>query len=261
MRKKIVAGNWKMNKNPFEAIEFAKKLQSEIKNNNDSETIIFVPSIDLFCVSEVLKASQIKIGAQNFYFENNGAYTGEISAQMLKETGINYALVGHSERRILFGENDETINKKIARALEHQITPVLCVGENLDQRENNLTIEFIRMQIKSALKNIKLKNAGEIIIAYEPIWAIGTGKTADKNQAQEICYEIRKVLGEIYNLNLASQIRILYGGSVNLKNADELFEMQDIDGGLIGGASLKEDFISIANNICKTNFADMEIHV
>ena len=261
MRKKIVAGNWKMNKNPFEAIEFAKKLQSEIKNNNDCETIVFVPSIDLFCVSEALKTSEIKVGAQNFYFENNGAYTGEISAQMLKETGINYALVGHSERRILFGENDEMINKKIARALEHQITPVLCVGENLDQRENNLTIEFIRMQIKSALKNIKLKNAGEIIIAYEPIWAIGTGKTADKNQAQEICYEIRKVLGEIYNLNLASQIRILYGGSVNLKNADELFEMQDIDGGLIGGASLKEDFILIANNICKTNFSDVEIHV
>lgn len=259
MRKKIVAGNWKMNKNPFEAVEFAKKLQNEINNNNYCESIIFVPSIDLFCISEVLKASKIKIGAQNFYFENNGAYTGEISAQMLKEIDVNYALVGHSERRILFGETDEVINKKIAKALEYKITPVLCVGENLEERENNLTVELIRLQIKRALKNINLKNAGEIIIAYEPIWAIGTGKTADKNQAQEICREIRKVLGEIYNLKLASQIRILYGGSVNLKNAEELFEMQDIDGGLIGGASLTEDFILIANNICKTNFADIKI--
>ena len=248
MRKKIIAGNWKMNKSPLEAIELAKKLKAEIKNNKgDSEIIIFVPSIDLFCVSDCLKDSEIKVGAQNFYFENNGAYTGEISAQMLKDTKINYVLIGHSERRNLFHETDQVINKKMLKALENKIIPILCVGENLEQRENNLTFEFIRLQIKSALKNMNLTSANEIIIAYEPIWAIGTGKTADKNQAQEICHEIRKVLGEIYNSQLAEQIRILYGGSVNASNAQELFAMPDIDGGLIGGASLKDDFILISN--------------
>ena len=246
MRKKIIAGNWKMNKNPLEAVDFVSSIKNKI-NINKHEVILCVPSIDLISVLDCVENTNIKIGAQNIYFEDQGAYTGEISAKMLKESGIEYVIIGHSERRNLFNESDLIINKKIIKALEYGLNPILCVGEDLSQRENNITIEFIRMQIKLALKNINQDDIKNIIIAYEPIWAIGTGKTATSNQAQEICLEIRNLIAELYNKNIAEQINILYGGSVNSNNAKELFNMPDIDGGLVGGASLKEDFALIVN--------------
>lgn len=246
MRKTIIAGNWKMNKNPMEAVQFISSIKNNI-NTSECDVVLCVPSIDLVSVLECVKGTNIEIGAQNIYFGDQGAYTGEISAKMIKDVGVKYVIIGHSERRQLFNETDEMINKKIIKALEYGIIPIVCVGETLPQRENNVTIEFVRMQVKNALVNISSEDAQKIIIAYEPIWAIGTGKTATSQQAQEVCYEIRNVISQIYDQETADKIRIQYGGSVNSKNANELFNMPDIDGGLVGGASLKEDFVSIVN--------------
>ena len=246
MRKKIIAGNWKMNKTPSEAVELAKMLKAKV--DTDKSNVVFcVPAIDIIPGGEVIKGTNIALGAENVYFEDKGAYTGEISAPMLKDAGVKYVIVGHSERRQYFGETDEDVNKKIKKILEYGMTPIMCCGETLEQREMDITIEHIRMQIKKGLYGLTAEDVEKVVIAYEPIWAIGTGKTATSQQAQEVCAEVRKVVGEVYGADTAEKIRIQYGGSVNGKNAAELFAMADIDGGLVGGASLKEDFENIVN--------------
>ncbi len=247
MRKRIIAGNWKMNKTPSEAIELVNLLKDKA-DSKEADVVFCVPFVNLIPVKEALKGTNIKVGAQNLHFENSGAYTGEISAPMLKEIGVDYVVIGHSERRAYFAETDETVNKKIHKAFEYGITPIVCVGESLDERESNITIERIRTQVKTGLKGLTAEQAAEIVIAYEPIWAIGTGKVATKEQAQEVCESIRKVFAEMYGEDAASKVRIQYGGSVTGKSAPELFAMADIDGGLVGGASLKEDFINIVNS-------------
>lgn len=246
MRKKIIAGNWKMNKTPAEAVELAKMLKDKV-NTDEKDVVFCVPAIDIIPVGEVLKGTNIALGAENVYFEESGAYTGEISPLMLKEAGVKYVIIGHSERREYFGETDETVNKKVKKVLEHKMIPIMCCGETLTQREMNITIEHIRIQIKKGLYGLSASDAEKVVIAYEPIWAIGTGKTATSQQAQEVCAAIRQVVKEIYSEATAEKIRIQYGGSVNGKNAAELFAMNDIDGGLVGGASLKEEFEQIVN--------------
>ena len=246
MRKKIIAGNWKMNKTPAEAVELAKMLKDKV-NTDEKDVVFCVPAIDIIPVGEVLKGTNIALGAENVYFEESGAYTGEISPLMLKEAGVKYVIIGHSERREYFGETDETVNKKVKKVLEHGMIPIICCGETLTQREMNITIEHIRIQIKKGLYGLGASDAEKVVIAYEPIWAIGTGKTATSQQAQEVCAAIRQVVKEIYSQATAEKIRIQYGGSVNGKNAAELFAMNDIDGGLVGGASLKEEFEQIVN--------------
>ena len=246
MRKKIIAGNWKMNKTPSEAVELANMLKDKV-NTDKCDVVFCVPTVNLIPVGEVIKGTNIKLGAENVYFEDNGAYTGEISPAMLKETGVEYVIIGHSERREYFNETDETVNKKVKKTLEYGMTPILCCGETLEQREMDITVEHIRIQIKKALYGLSAEDAEKVVIAYEPIWAIGTGKTATSQQAQEVCAAIRQVVKEIYSKETADVIRIQYGGSVNAKNAAELFAMEDIDGGLVGGASLKAEFENIVN--------------
>lgn len=246
MRKKIIAGNWKMNKTPKEALELIEMLKSKV-DTDKADVVFCVPYIDLIPASDALKGTNISLGAQNMFYEENGAYTGEISPSMLKEVGVKYVIIGHSERRSYFAETDEMINKKIKKALEHDLIPILCVGESLDQREEGIFIEFIRTQIKKAFLGISSEQAKKVVIAYEPIWAIGTGKTASNEQAEEICHIIRQAISEIYSKEVADVIRIQYGGSVNEKNASDLFAMPNIDGGLVGGASLKVDFEKIVN--------------
>jgi triosephosphate isomerase len=246
MRKKIVAGNWKMNKTPKEAIALVNELKDKV-NTSNVDVVFCVPFIDIFPVLDAVKGTNIKVAAQNMHYEESGAYTGEISASMLKEIGVEYVVLGHSERRAYFAETDETVNKKVLKAIEHNLTPIICVGESLEQREQGVTFDLVRMQTKIALKGVEAAKAKEVVIAYEPIWAIGTGKTATSEQAQEVCAQIRKVLAEIYDQATADVVRIQYGGSVSGSNATELFGMADIDGGLVGGASLKADFEKIVN--------------
>ena len=246
MRKKIIAGNWKMNKNHNEAVELINSLKSGI-DTDKSDVVVCVPFVDLASVSEAIKGTNINLGAQNMHFEESGAYTGEIAPSMLKELGVKYVIIGHSERRAYFGETDEIVNKKVKKALEHNITPILCVGESLEERELDITIELVRIQVKNAFAGISKEDAKKVVIAYEPIWAIGTGKVATKEQAEEVCKEVRKVVAEVYGQEIADVIRIQYGGSVTGDSANELFNMPNIDGGLVGGASLKEDFIKVVN--------------
>ena len=246
MRKKIVAGNWKMNKTPSEAVALAKMLVPLV--DTDKVDVVFcVPAIDIIPVAEAIKGTKIALGAENMYFEESGAYTGEISPAMLIDAGVKYVILGHSERRQYFAETDETVNKKVKKALEHNLIPIMCCGETLEQREKGITIDFIRTQIKCGLNSISKDDITKVVVAYEPIWAIGTGKTATSAEAEEVCAAIRGVLGEMYDKETAEKIRIQYGGSVNGKNAAELFAMPDIDGGLVGGASLKEEFKDIVN--------------
>lgn len=244
MRKKIIAGNWKMNKTTSETIELINNLKDKCKTDQ-ADVVFFVPSINIIPALEASKNSNILIGCQNIHYMDNGAYTGEISADMLNELGIKYVLVGHSERRAYFNETDEIVNKKVLKSIEKGLTPILCVGENLEDREKNITEELVRMQVKSALVGVNRSDAKNIVIAYEPIWAIGTGKTATKEQAEEVCKIIRKVISEVYDQETAAKIRIQYGGSVTKDNAKDLFAMENIDGGLVGGASLKNDFYEI----------------
>lgn len=246
MRKKIIAGNWKMNKNHNEAVELINTLKSGI-DTDKSDVVVCVPFVDLMSVSEAIKGTNINLGAQNMHFEESGAYTGEIAPAMLKELGVKYVIIGHSERRAYFGETDEIVNKKVKKALEHNIVPILCVGETLEERELNITIELVRVQVKKAFAGISKEDAKKVVIAYEPIWAIGTGKVATKEQAEEVCAEVRKVVAEVYSQDVADIVRIQYGGSVTGDSANELFNMPNIDGGLVGGASLKEDFIKVVN--------------
>ena len=246
MRKKIIAGNWKMNKTPKEAIELVNLLKDKV-NTNKVDVVFCVPAVDLIPVLEAVKGTDIAIGAQNMFYEESGAYTGEISPKMLEEIGVKYVVIGHSERREYFAETDATVNKKVKKALEHNRTPIMCCGETLEQRELGIAIDFVRTQVKSGLAGLSADEVKKVVIAYEPIWAIGTGKTATSEQAQEICKAVRTVVAEVYGQETANEVRVQYGGSVNGKNAAELFGMADIDGGLVGGASLKEDFAQIVN--------------
>ena len=246
MRKKIIAGNWKMNKTPSEAVALVETLKPLVQNE-DVDVVFCVPAIDIIPVVEAAKGTNIQVGAENMYFEESGAYTGEISPAMLVDAGVKYVIIGHSERREYFAETDETVNKKIKKAFEHGLTPIVCCGETLTQREQGVTIDFIRQQIKIAFLDVTAEQAKEAVIAYEPIWAIGTGKVATTEQAEEVCAAIRACIGEIYDEATAESIRIQYGGSVSAGSAPELFAQPDIDGGLVGGASLKPDFGKIVN--------------
>ena len=245
-RKKIIAGNWKMNKTPSEAVALVNELKPLV-GNDEVDVVFCVPAIDIIPAMEAAKGSNINIGAENMYYEESGAYTGEIAPNMLTDAGVKYVIIGHSERRDYFKECDEMLNKKVKKALEHNLIPILCCGESLEQREMGITLDWIRMQIKSDLKDITAEQAAGIVIAYEPIWAIGTGKTATSDQAQEVCGAIRACIAEMYDQATADAVRIQYGGSVNAANAAELFGKPDIDGGLVGGASLKADFGKIVN--------------
>ncbi len=245
MRKKIIAGNWKMNMTPSEAKALAELLIPLVKGTKN-EVVFCVPAIDVTTVVKAVKGTKIQVGGENIYFEDKGAYTGETSADMLLDAGAKYVILGHSERREYFKETDEDINKKVLKALEKGLTPILCCGESLTQREQGITIDWIRMQIKIALQGVTAEQAQKMVIAYEPIWAIGTGKTASTEQAEEVCRAIRVLIRELYGQKTANAIRIQYGGSVNAKNAAELFSQPDIDGGLVGGASLKADFGAVA---------------
>lgn len=244
-RKKIIAGNWKMNKTPSEAVALVNELKPLVAND-DVDVVFCVPAIDIIPAMEAAKGSNICIGAENMYFEESGAYTGEISPNMLVDAGVKYVVLGHSERREYFAETDETVNKKVLKAFEHGITPIICCGETLTQRKQGIYLDWIRMQIKIAFQNVTADQAKTAVIAYEPIWAIGTGKTATAEQANEVCSAIRDCLREKYGARAARGITIQYGGSMNAKNASELLAQPDVDGGLIGGASLKSaDFATI----------------
>ena len=245
-RRKIIAGNWKMNMTPSQAVKLIETLKPLVATK-DADVVFCVPAIDIIPALEAAKGSKIQIGAENMYYEEKGAYTGEIAPDMLTDVGVKYVIIGHSERREYFAETDETVNKKVLKALEHGITPIICCGESLTQREQGITIDWIRQQIKIAFQNVTADQAKTTVIAYEPIWAIGTGKTATSDQAQEVCGAIRACIAEVYDQATADTIRIQYGGSVNAANAAELFAKPDIDGGLVGGASLKEDFGKIVN--------------
>ncbi len=245
-RRKIIAGNWKMNMTPSEAVELVNTLKPLVATD-DADVVFCVPAIDIIPVMEATKGSNIEVGAENMYFEEKGAFTGEISPAMLTDVGVKYVVLGHSERREYFAETNETVNKKMLKAFEHGITPIMCCGESLEQREQGVTMDFIRQQVKVGFLNVTADQAKTAVIAYEPIWAIGTGKTATTEQAQEVCKGIRDCIAEIYDDATAEAIRIQYGGSVNAATAAELFSQPDIDGGLVGGAALKPDFGKIVN--------------
>lgn len=247
MRKKVIAGNWKMNKLPNEAIAFIEQLTPLVKNT-ENEVVLCVPYTDLFYSLLIAQNTNIKIGAQNMHWEEKGAYTGEVSAEMLKSIGVEYVIIGHSERREYFAETDETVNKKLKKALKIGLKPIVCVGETLEQRESEKTIEIITTQTRLALEGLTPDEVKQTIIAYEPIWAIGTGKTATAEDANGAIHEIRNEISKIYGQNIANGVIIQYGGSVKSTNAKELFNMSDIDGGLVGGASLDAvEFSKIVN--------------
>ena len=229
-RKKIIAGNWKMNMTPSEAVALIETLKPLVATE-DADVVFCVPAIDIIPAVEAEK----------------GAFTGEISPSMLTDAGVKYVIIGHSERRQYFAETDETVNKKVLKAFEHGITPIICCGETLTQREQGVTIDFIRQQVKIALLGVSAEQAAKAVIAYEPIWAIGTGKVATTEQAQEVCAAVRACVAEIYDQATADAIRVQYGGSVSASSAPELFAQPDIDGGLVGGAALKPDFGKIVN--------------
>lgn len=249
MGKYIIAGNWKMNKLPSETYDFVKEV-AKTTEGAKCEVVCCTPFV---CLSEAVKAAEgthIKIGAENLHFEDKGAFTGEVSADMLLDLGVKYVIIGHSERRQYFAETDETVNKKTVKALSKGLIPIICVGESKEQREAGITMDLITIQIKKAFAGISEEDAQKVVVAYEPIWAIGTGLTATDDQAEEVCGGIRKVLAGLYNENIAENITIQYGGSMNAKNAEGLLAKENIDGGLIGGASLKaEDFGIITKSV------------
>ncbi|HOK43284.1 MAG TPA: triose-phosphate isomerase [Thermoclostridium caenicola] len=239
-RRIMAAGNWKMNKTPSEAKAFVEGLKGLVADAK-SEVVVGVPFVCIPAVVEAAKGSNIKVAAQNVHWEANGAYTGEVSCAMLKELNVDYVIIGHSERREYFGETDEMVNKKARAILDAGMIPIICCGESLTQREQGVTAEHVRYQIKIALLGLSAEEVSRLVIAYEPIWAIGTGKTATNEQAEEVCAIIRQLIAELYGNDVAEKTRILYGGSVKASNAAELFAMPNIDGGLVGGASLKLD--------------------
>ncbi len=237
LRKAVIAGNWKMNKTPAETKPFIEELKPLVADA-DCDVVICVPFVDLQAALEATEGSNIKVGAENCYWEKSGAFTGEVSADMLASMGVPYVVIGHSERRAYFGETDETVNKRVRGAIDSGLTVILCVGEVLEQREQGITEEIVGMQTKVALGGVSKEELDKVIIAYEPVWAIGTGKTATPDQAQEVNHYIRTVIADLYDEEAAQAITIQYGGSMNDKNADELVSKEDVDGGLIGGASL-----------------------
>ena len=247
MRKKVIAGNWKMNMLPNETMSYIEQLEPLVKGT-ENEVILCVPYTDLFYAILTAQNTNIKIGAQNMHFEEKGAYTGEVSGKMLKSIGVEYVIIGHSERRQYFSETDETVNKKLKAAFANDLKPIVCVGETLEERESGKTAQIITKQTELALQGLTQEQVENTIIAYEPIWAIGTGKTATSEDANNSIKEIRNKIAEIYGQEIADSVIIQYGGSVKSSNAKELFEMSDIDGGLVGGASLKpEEFSKIVN--------------
>ena len=242
LRKAVIAGNWKMNKTPDEAKAIIEAMKPLVAGA-DCDVVLCVPYVDIFAAQQAAAGSNIQIGAENCHWAESGAFTGEVSAPMLKAIGVQYVIIGHSERRQYFGETDDTVNKRVRAALDSGLTVILCVGELLDQRKKGITMEVGRAQVKVALGGVSADEMKQIIIAYEPVWAIGTGETATAEQANEVNHAIREVLGELYDANVAAATTIQYGGSMNAKNAAELVAQIDVDGGLIGGASLKaEDF-------------------
>ena len=244
-RKKIIAGNWKMNMTPSEAVKLVETLKPLVANE-EVDVVFCVPAIDIIPVVEAAKGSNIQVGAENMYFEEKGAYTGEISPAMLTDVGVKYVIIGHSERRQYFGETDETVNKRTKAALAAGLKPIVCVGELLWERECNITEEVIARQVKLDFFGVSAEDVKKSVIAYEPVWAIGTGKTATADQAEEVCAFIRATLAKIYDEATAEAVTIQYGGSMNAKNCAELLSKENVDGGLIGGASLKAaDFNTI----------------
>jgi triosephosphate isomerase len=247
MRRPIIAGNWKMNKTPEEAAAMVKELAPLVKDSK-AEVVICAPFIALQAVKEAAAGTNIKVGAQNMHWEESGAYTGEVSPTMLNAIGMEYVIIGHSERREYFAETDETVNKKVHSAFAHNLIPIVCVGETLEQREEGVTRTLVESQTRAALKGLSVENVKACVIAYEPIWAIGTGKTATSEDANEVIGYIRNTVAEVAGQEAADAIRIQYGGSMKPSNASELMAMPEIDGGLVGGASLKaEDFSKIVN--------------
>ncbi len=247
MRRKVIAGNWKMNMLPNEAIKMIEEL-TPLVESAQSEVILCVPFTDLFYALMTAQGSNIKIGAQNMHWEESGAYTGEVSAKMLKSIGVEYVIIGHSERRQYFNETDETVNKKIKAAFESELKPIVCIGETLEERESGKAEEIVTRQVKLALEGLTNFQVANTIIAYEPIWAIGTGKTATAEDANNMIKTIREEISNLYGQNVAGRVIIQYGGSVKSSNAKELFSTSDIDGALVGGASLKADeFAKIVN--------------
>ena len=245
LRKAVIAGNWKMNKNPEETKALLAEVAPLVKDAA-CEVVACVPFIDLPAAVETAKGTNIKIGAQNCHWEESGAFTGEIAANMLTSIGVSYVIIGHSERRTYFAETDQTVNQRIRAALDAGLSVILCVGETLEQREQGITEELVALQTKIALLGVTKEELARVIIAYEPIWAIGTGRTATSAQAGEVCRAIRSVIAALYDKQTADAFTIQYGGSMNAKNAAELLAQGDVDGGLIGGASLKAaDFAEI----------------
>ena len=251
-RKTIIAGNWKMNKTASETKKFAEELKAIMPRAKWCDVVVCVPAVNIPTAIKAFKDVRVSVGAENVFYEKSGAFTGEVSADMLKDLGVKYVIIGHSERRQYFGETDFTVNKKVLAALETGLHPIICVGESLEQRELGITMELIALQIKSALAGVSADKLRKCVIAYEPIWAIGTGKTATAEQAEEVCAQIRKVIGEVYGEAVAEATTVQYGGSMNAKNCEELLSKKDVDGGLIGGASLKApDFAVIVNAASK----------
>ena len=250
-RKTIIAGNWKMNLNAEEAKKFITQLKSKAGQAKWCDVVLCVPFLQIPAAVRAAKHTKIAIGAQNCHFEENGAYTGEISCKMLAEAGVKYVIIGHSERRRDNNETDTTVNKKVLAALQAGLRPIICVGETLEMRDNDVTLDVVRMQVKTALRGVMQDQIRRVTIAYEPIWAIGTGYTATSEQAGEVCEAIRDVVRQLYGARLARAVSVLYGGSMNTANAAELLAQHDVDGGLIGGASLKtesfEKIIEAAN--------------
>ena len=247
-RKTIIAGNWKMNNTATDTKKFAEELRTIMPKAKWCDVVVCVPSCNISTAIKAFKDMRVSIGAENLVYEPAGAYTGEVSAAMLKDLGVKYVIIGHSERRQYFGETDFTVNKKVQAALEVGLHPIICVGETLEQRELGITMELIALQIKSALAGVGADKLRRCVIAYEPVWAIGTGKTATAEQAAEVCTFIRSTIRHLYGARIARSVTIQYGGSMKPSNAAELLSQPDIDGGLIGGASLKaKDFLEIIN--------------
>ena len=247
-RKTIIAGNWKMNKTASETKQFADELKTILPRAKWCDVLVCVPSVNIPAALRAFKDMRVSVGAENVFYEKSGAYTGEVSADMLKDLGVKYVIIGHSERRQYFGETDITVNKKVHAALEAGLHPIVCVGESLEQRELGVTMDLISLQVKSALAGVSAEKLRKCVIAYEPVWAIGTGRTATPEQAGEVCTFIRATIRHMYGARIARSITIQYGGSMNPSNAAELLAQPDIDGGLLGGAALKPDqFVAIIN--------------